>query len=74
MDKPWKIVVADGAFEDLSQEEIDEIMAEMESMIESGELFENAEPLDMDQLAIDDPELHEKLSASLDMMPDRVLH
>lgn len=74
MDKPWKIMVADGAFDGLDQDEIDEIMAEMESMIESGELFDNAEPLDMDQLAIDDPELHEKLTASLDMLPDRVLH
>ena len=74
MDKPWKIVVADGAFDGLSQEEIDELMADMEQMIESGELFENSEEVDMEQLAIDDPELYKKLSETLDMELPRTLH
>lgn len=47
MTKP-KIVFAPGCFDnlDMSQEELDEFVAKLESMVEDGSLFENSRPLD----------------------------
>ena len=43
-----KIVFAPGCFDNLemSQEELDEFVAKLESMVEDGSLFENSRPLD----------------------------
>jgi len=51
MEKPKvKIVFAEGAFDDISedmtQEELDELVAEIHRLVESGSLFEDAVPLD----------------------------
>ena len=47
--KKLKIVYAEGCFDDLAeemtQEELDALTAELKEMVESGELFENSEPL-----------------------------
>lgn len=47
MTKP-KIVFAPGCFDnlDMNQEELDEFVAKLESMVEDGSLFENSRPLD----------------------------
>jgi hypothetical protein len=51
MEKPKvKIVFAEGAFdgiaEDMTQEEVDELVAEIHRLAESGSLFEDAVPLE----------------------------
>jgi hypothetical protein len=51
MEKPKvKIVFAEGAFDDISedmtQEELDELVAEIHRLVESGSLFEEMVPLD----------------------------
>lgn len=47
--KKLKIVYTEGCFDDLAeemtQEELDALTKELEEMVESGELFKNAEPL-----------------------------
>jgi hypothetical protein len=47
--KKLKITYAEGCFdelaEEMTQEELDALTAHLEKMAESGELFENAEPL-----------------------------
>lgn len=48
MDKKPEIVFAPGCFDGFegTQEELDELMAEIHRMVESGELFEKAVPVD----------------------------
>jgi hypothetical protein len=41
------------------------MIAEIQRMAESGELFENSQPLDLDELSEEDPEFAQKLSESL---------
>jgi hypothetical protein len=47
--KKVKIVYAEGCFdelaEEMTQEELDALAAELEMMVENGELLENSEPL-----------------------------
>ena len=47
--KKLKIVYTEGCFDDLAeemtQEELDALTEELQEMVESGELFKNAEPL-----------------------------
>lgn len=47
--KKIKIVYAEGCFDDLAeemtQEELDALVVELEEMLKSGEIFENNEPL-----------------------------
>jgi hypothetical protein len=66
--KEIKIKFAPGAFEHFegSQEELDELLAEIHQLIESGELFEKSTPLDLDQLAEEDPEFAEMILKSLE--------
>lgn len=57
-DKKMKIVFAPGCFDqfDGSQEELDELLAEINRMVDTGELLENARPieeLDLDDLPDD---------------------
>lgn len=61
--KKLKIVFEPGCFDDFegSQEELDNLQAEILAMFESGELLENSKPVDIDALAEEDPELAEKL-------------
>jgi hypothetical protein len=60
--KELKIEFAPGAFDNFegTQEELDEMMAHIKNMILSGELFEKANPIDIDELLdSDDPDDHE---------------
>jgi hypothetical protein len=57
-DKKIKIEFAPGCFDnfDGTQEELDELMAEIIRMAESGEMFEQARPLDLENPDEDDIE------------------
>lgn len=74
-----KVVIAPGAFDSFegSQEELDELMAQIHAMIADGSLFENSTAINIDDLAeSDDPadqELLEKLSRSFSDEPPRTL-
>ena len=47
--KKLKVTYAEGCFdelaEEMTQEELDALTAEIEAMVDSGEIFENSEPL-----------------------------
>ena len=67
-DKKIKVEFAPGCFDnfDGTQEELDELMAEIIRMAESGEMFEQARPLDLQDPDEDDIEaIAHLLSAEL---------
>ena len=74
-----KVQFAPGAFDDFegSQAELDELMAQIQSMISDGSLFSNSRSVDIDELEqSDNPEdqrLLEKLSCGFDKESPRVL-
>lgn len=63
MTKKLKITFAPGAFDSFegTQEELDELI----KSLEDGDLLENSEPVDLDELERTDPELAEHLRALL---------
>lgn len=65
--KKPEIIFAPGCFDDFegTQEELDELVAELNRMVESGELFELATPVDFDDGTWTDEEI-EKVSVSFD--------
>jgi hypothetical protein len=66
--KALKIEFAPGCFDNFegTQEELDEMIAEINKMFESGELEANATTVDFDSLIDEDPELAEVLFARLE--------
>ena len=67
--KPLEVVFAPGCFDnfDGTQEELDEMIAEINRLAETGELFERSLPVDLDELS--DEELEElagKMGINLD--------
>jgi hypothetical protein len=73
--KKPEIVFAPGCFDNFegTQEELDEMIAEIQRMAESGELFENSTELDLEDLAEEDPEFADKLIESLSLDNTRKL-
>ena len=67
-EKKPELIFTPGCFDsfDGTQEELDELVAEIQRMVNSGELFENSTALDLDELIKEDPELAEKLINSFD--------
>ena len=63
MNKKLKITFAPGAFDSFegTQEELDELI----KSLEDGDLLENSEPVDLDELERSDPELAEHLRSLL---------
>jgi len=61
-EKP-EIVFAPGCFDnfDGTQEELDELIASIHRMVDSGEIFEKARPVDFDNPSEEDMELIEHL-------------
>lgn len=53
--KKPKLVFAPGCFDnfDGSQEELDEMIAEIQRLIDSGEIFEKSTPIDLDEILED---------------------
>lgn len=70
-DKKLKVEFAPGAFDnfDGTQEELNELMAEIHRMVDTGEIFENSKTVDFDELMEEDPELAMKLAESLSDEP-----
>ena len=66
-EKKIKIEFAPGAFDSFegTQEELDELIAEITRMAESGELAEQARSVDLDELLEEEPEWAEKIINSL---------
>lgn len=62
-----RIEFAPGAFDQFegTQEELDEMIAEIHRIFESGEFKEMSQPLDIDELMETDPEMAEKIIQSL---------
>jgi hypothetical protein len=58
-----EIVFAPGCFDnfDGTQEELDELIASINQMVESGEIFEKARPIDLDNPSDEDMDLIEHL-------------
>ena len=73
-DKSITVMIADGAFDGMDQEEVDEIMEHIQDMIDSDTLFENAEPVDMDQLVIDEPDVYREICKAVDSFTPPTLH
>jgi hypothetical protein len=68
--KPLKIEFAPGCFDSFegTQEELDELQAEIMRMFESGEIEQNAVQLDLDTLMEEDPEMADALMRSLNQL------
>ena len=56
--KPIEVIFAPGCFDNFegTQEELDELVAEIHKMVESGELMENATPVEVDNLSDEEVE------------------
>lgn len=67
-DKKLKIEFAPGCFDNFegTQEELDELIAEIEAMFASGEALENAVPIDLDELLEEDDEWTEAVFNAID--------
>ena len=67
-DSKVEIVFAPGCFDNFegSQEELDEFVAELNRLAETGELFEQSRPVDLDNLSEEDAALIEHLKITSD--------
>ena len=67
-EKKITVEFAPGAFDSFegTQEELDELIAEITRMAQSGELMEKGTAVDFDELIKEDPEYAEKIMRSLD--------
>lgn len=72
MTKKLKLEFAPGCFDGFegTQEELDSLIAEITAAIDSGEFMKNSQPLDMDALMKEDPEMAEALLRQLDSIED----
>lgn len=50
---------------DIPADELQTLLTEFQRLVESGEIFEQSEPIDMTQLEHDDPELYAELKAAM---------
>jgi hypothetical protein len=71
-DKKIKIEFAPGCFDNFegTQEELDELVAEITRMVESGEMLEEGSAVDIDSMMEEDPELAAALMRQLDLLED----
>jgi hypothetical protein len=67
MQKKLKVEFAPGCFDSFTgtQEELDELVSEIQKMVETGELFEKSNAVDIDTLIEEDPEMAEVLIKQL---------
>lgn len=68
MDNKLKLIFAPGCFDNFegTQEELDQLIAEIQKGFENGEFLKNSKPLDPDKLMDEDPELAAKLFSALE--------
>ena len=73
-DPKYTIEFAPGAFNSFegTQEELDEMIAELTAMAETGELFENSEPVDLDELFDQDPQAAMQIANAIGLFDDFV--
>jgi hypothetical protein len=67
-DKKITVEFAPGAFDhfDGTQEELDEMIAEIMRLAESGELIDLSDKIDLDELIDEDPEFAEQILRAID--------
>jgi hypothetical protein len=67
-DSKVEIVFAPGCFDNFegTQEELDEFVAELNRLVETGELFDSARPIDIDEMSDSDSELLERALTNYD--------
>lgn len=65
--KTMKLEIMPGAFDHFegTQEELNELMAQLNQMVSDGSIFENSEPINMEDFELEDPEMFEILSNRL---------
>lgn len=65
--KPIQIEFAPGCFDNFegTQEELEQMIAEITAMAQSGELFEKSNPIDLEEMLEEDPEWAEKIINTL---------
>jgi hypothetical protein len=73
--KPISIEFAPGCFDNFegTQEELEEMIAEITKMAQSGELFEKSRNVDLEELLEEEPEWAEKIIDSLSLNNKRNL-
>lgn len=63
--KPITVAIDPACLEEMektmSPEEVQDLLNEIKKMADDGSLFEQLEPIDMNKLAIEDPEFHQQL-------------
>jgi uncharacterized protein YqgV (UPF0045/DUF77 family) len=66
-EKKLKIEFAPGCFDSFegTQEELDEMVAEIQRMFDSGEMESNSKEIDIDELIEEDPDVAEKIFRAL---------
>jgi hypothetical protein len=64
----FKLVIADGAFDDVPEEDREELMKEIQAAFERGDFFTQGEPVDLDELEREEPEVYEKLVTQIEKM------
>lgn len=65
------IVIVDGALDGLEDDEVEELMEFFKQALENGTLMEISEPVDMDELADEDPELYALLVERLEALENK---
>lgn len=66
-----RVVIVDGALDGLEDGEVEELMAFFKKALEDGTLTEISEPVDMDELADEDPELYALLVERLEALENK---
>jgi hypothetical protein len=73
--KKLEVVFAPGCFDGFegTQEELDELVAEIRSLVDSGEIFEKSNPLNIDNLSDEEIEKLDRMFDSVEGKPDNRL-
>lgn len=73
--KKLEVIFAPGCFDNFegTQEELDELIAEIKALVDSGELFEKSNPLEIDDLSDEEIEILDKAFDSANGKPDNRL-
>ena len=66
--KPLQVIFAPGCFDhfDGTQEELDDLVAEINKMVESGEIFDKSNPIDPDTMSEEELEMLANMMEALE--------
>lgn len=75
-DKEIKVNFLPGSLDEFdgTQDELNDLVAEIKNLVLHGDLLENSHPVDMDALAEDDPELYEILTDRMNKIDNERKH